>query len=339
MDTVNCVFLSVVLVFLLDNMFLAAQSTLAASSKSVASIRRDKVRQSSNIEIESVLSFGSHTSENAADVGSADIPRTDDVANQGKTHVYRAADVANQSKTHVYRAAVLTDEGKSDARQTVNISRQVRAHHATDVFLIDSQISNNASNVLPMVEEQDQGDGANSSDADGEAEATSWAWLPGNLARQTYDVFDMLVAIATTTAILLAVVSVSAFLSHCIKHRRHYSPGSGDTCIYGYGAPDLKLGRRQRHTTCLQAGCCDAYSSSAISSAGSMHSLNSLSIATVEMATQYDCGDVLMASFVSDELIGELNDRSSVCTAASDGFTYCSNFSEPPVTRHATTEF
>ena len=160
-----------------------------------------------------------------------------------------------------------------------------------------------------------------------------WSWLPRAVTDTTFDVMDMIVAVAATTAILLAIVSVSAFLGHCVKHRRHYAPGTGDTCIYGYDA-SLALGMRKRTRFYHCDTCSSSRSSSTCASVRSASSMGG----TMEMGTQYDCDDVMIPSFVSEDLIVELNDRDSTCTSVSDGFTYCDDYSSSPNARQGVTE-
>ena len=194
--------------------------------------------------------------------------------------------------------------------------RNVTAHALQFVGRFDRRNATN--DTLPAVRHQSR---------------APWSWLPRAVTDTTFDVMDMIVAVAATTAILLAIVSVSAFLGHCVKHRRHYAPGTGDTCIYGYDA-SLALGMRKRTRFYHCDTCSSSRSSSTCASVRSASSMGG----TMEMGTQYDCDDVMIPSFVSEDLIVELNDRDSTCTSVSDGFTYCDDYSSSPNARQGVTE-
>lgn len=145
-----------------------------------------------------------------------------------------------------------------------------------------------------------------------------WPSLLDILSKKQFSWFDLLVTVGCTTAFFLLVVNLAFFLQYCCSHtqRRRYSPSASEHCIYGYGThPVNKKGKLLSCFGCMK------------NSDSSMNSTDLSTVSgTIEIGTQYDNSDVMIPSFVSEELIGELNDRDSTCTSISDGFTYARDF-------------
>ena len=50
---------------------------------------------------------------------------------------------------------------------------------------------------------------------------------------------------------------------------------------------------------------------------------------TNSVGTQYENMEAMIATFISNDLIVELNDRDSTCTSVSDGFTFSRDYGTP----------
>ena len=65
----------------------------------------------------------------------------------------------------------------------------------------------------------------------------------------------------------------------------------------------------------------------------STSSHNSSFESSISVGTQYETSDVMIASFITEELLGELNDQDSTCTSISDGFVFTHDYTLPMSSR------
>ena len=207
--------------------------------------------------------------------------------------------------------AQLSNSGTGDIKEieiTTNIKyySNSESYENTSSFLLDiSQVNCSQTSCSP------------------EKAETFWTKLYNSLSKLRFSWLDVMITIGITTAFIVLVINVTVFIQHCLTQtqKRRYSPSQNEHCIYGYG--NVKLAKSSKNKL---IPCC--YSFDSQSNNASIHSTDISTVSgMMEMGTQYENSDVMIPSFVTEDLIGELNDRDSTCTSISDGFTYARDFS------------
>ena len=163
--------------------------------------------------------------------------------------------------------------------------------------------------------------------------------------------WDLLIASSITIGCMLFLVGLAAAIQLCVRHcgeycklhcccsRTEYSPSikqaSSNGTIYDvdYTLDSLRMINRRRgkkENQCIGCWwgfttCCKKSTSSSdhsISSSPSLRSVTDVSVVSADMGTQYEHSDAMISSFVTNDLIVELNDRDSTCTSTTEGFEY-----------------
>ena len=153
---------------------------------------------------------------------------------------------------------------------------------------------------------------------------------------------DIIIATGCTVAILLVLINVGVFIQYCIQKKRRgrlFEPPPPVPHTYCLRMDSLQVkspSKKNRFCRSLFKKFC--HSSPSLRSAGSgLTSVSSLSV-TSDVGTQYESMDAMLAAFISNDLIVELNDRDSTCTSVSDGFTFSRDYGSPHSIFDGTTE-
>jgi hypothetical protein len=176
--------------------------------------------------------------------------------------------------------------------------------------------------------------------------------LGERLRERRFSGWHVLGAVAVSVATVLLGCGALAGIQHLLRHHRprshccfartQYSPSikqaSSNNTIYDvdYTLDSLRMerSRKQRRGFLWSAFCplkANAHSrsgansqlsSSHSSSSPSLRSTTDISVVSADMGTQYEHSDAMISSFVTNDLIVELNDRDSTYTAATEGFEY-----------------
>ncbi|CAH1783198.1 unnamed protein product [Owenia fusiformis] len=164
----------------------------------------------------------------------------------------------------------------------------------------------------------------------------------GFLSKHQFSWIDIIIATVCSIGAVLFIVQGIFFLHFCVtKCRCHLAkdftphqpltpPGEQTAqSVYtvkmdsvkikssthtSYNKPNRHRRPKQSHDTLFQSGSMDSGSST-----------------TSSVGTQYENTDAFVASFLSSDLIVELNDRDSACTEISDGFTFSRDFQLPEI--------
>ena len=164
-----------------------------------------------------------------------------------------------------------------------------------------------------------------------------------NFALEQFTWVDVIITICCTVASLLLLVNIAFFAHYCFK--------KGPCCGGGHNftparpvveAPTTHQPRVEqsnanvnvktpnyRRYRCPRERVFHHAIRSPCQSRGSVNSI-STGVSTLSVGTQYENMDALVASFLSEELIGELNDRDSNCTSVSDGFQFVRDYELRP---------
>ena len=172
--------------------------------------------------------------------------------------------------------------------------------------------------------------------ADGQS-TVSQATVLQSLVVSQFSWVDVIIAVGCTAAVLLILVNLGV----CIrivrrqgKHIRVYEPPPPAPHTYRLRMDNLRAANSISPATSAfsvgksnkkkkKSGTGASPNSTSLSSGKTNLSL--LSVVS-DAATQYESMDAMLASFISSELIVELNDRDSTCTSLSDGFTFSRDY-------------
>ena len=134
---------------------------------------------------------------------------------------------------------------------------------------------------------------------------------------------DIILTVLCTTAFVLLCVNVALLTHYCRKHQR-FSPAFA---ARGRFNDSLQI-RNEKflvRRACLGWGNCRKFTTNVAFPESSPIGASSV--------------DHMIANFVSDELIGELNDRDSTCTSVSDGFVFSRSYDSAIACNTAATIF
>ena len=137
---------------------------------------------------------------------------------------------------------------------------------------------------------------------------------------------DIVLTVLCTAAFVLLCVNVALLAHHCRKYQR-FSPAL-TTRSSGCTFNDSLRIRNEKflvRRACLGWGNCRKFTTNV-----AFPDSSPIGIASV---------DHMIANFVSDELIGELNDRDSTCTSVSDGFVFSRSYDTGPLCTTVATIF
>ena len=136
---------------------------------------------------------------------------------------------------------------------------------------------------------------------------------------------DIILTVLCTTALVLLCVNVALLTHYCRKHQR-FSPAFA--ARGGARFNDSLQIRNEKflvRRACLGWGNCRKFTTNVAFPESSPIGASSV--------------DHMIANFVSDELIGELNDRDSTCTSVSDGFVFSRSYDSAIACNTAATIF
>ena len=143
-----------------------------------------------------------------------------------------------------------------------------------------------------------------------------------DLSRIQFTWIDIILTALCTVAVVLLCVNVAILVRYCRKHRQ-FSPVFTATSSGGRQNPCQFNDSLQIHNekmlcrrACLGWGNCRKFTAN-VALPGTLSPVVSIGNSSV---------DHMIANFVSDELIGELNDRDSACTSISDGFVFSRSY-------------
>ena len=137
---------------------------------------------------------------------------------------------------------------------------------------------------------------------------------------------DIVLTILCTAAFVLLCVNVALLAHYCRKHQR-FSPALTTRSSGGTFNDSLRI-RNEKflvRRACLGWGNCRKFTTNVAFPESSPIGTSSV--------------DHMIANFVSDELIGELNDRDSTCTSVSDGFVFSRSYDTGPLCTTVATIF
>ena len=147
-----------------------------------------------------------------------------------------------------------------------------------------------------------------------------------DMSRIQFSWIDIILSILCTVAIFLLCVNVAILVRYCRKHRQFSlvftATSSGgrrhqNLCHFN-DSLQIQNEKMLCRRPCLGWGNCRKFTTNvALPGIPPLSPVASVSNSSV---------DHMIANFVSDELIGELNDRDSACTSVSDGFVFSRSY-------------
>ncbi len=185
----------------------------------------------------------------------------------------------------------------------------------------------------PRIEEEENAQQQNGTlSGEGIKVPTVRRWtLIKQLTQSQFSWVDIIIAVSCSVAILLVLINIGVFLQYCIyrhKQNNHYrpppSPPTQSTFCVRMDSLRVRPNYRQNFATRL----CKKLNFTPPLFGRSCESTDTLS-PTNSVGTQYENMEAMIASFISNDLIVELNDRDSTCTSISEGFTFSRDYGTP----------
>ena len=147
-----------------------------------------------------------------------------------------------------------------------------------------------------------------------------------DMSRIQFSWIDIILSVLCTVAIILLCVNVAILVRYCRKHQQFSlvftATSSGgrrhlNSCHFN-DSLQIQNEKMLCRRSCLGWGNCRKFTTNvALPGVPPLSPVASVSTSSV---------DHMIANFVSDELIGELNDRDSACTSVSDGFVFSRSY-------------